>query len=86
MNTERHLDLEGEVDNPNWKRQWSGKIVWRGSPDDSNLAVGVAKGSSPTGDKTQPTWSMDYPEPPSPAVGSTTCSSIGSAVMPLALS
>ncbi len=37
--------LGGEVDNPNWKKQWEGKKIWRGQPSDETLAAGVAKGS-----------------------------------------
>lgn len=37
--------LGGEVENPKWKRQWQGKQIWRGEPEDATLAVGVAKGS-----------------------------------------
>ncbi len=41
--------LGGEVENPKWKKQWQGKQIWRGEPDDATLAAGVAKGS-PTSD------------------------------------
>ncbi|MDZ4851448.1 MAG: Na(+)-translocating NADH-quinone reductase subunit C [Pirellulaceae bacterium] len=37
--------LGGEVENPKWKKQWQGKQIWRGEPEDATLAVGVAKGS-----------------------------------------
>lgn len=39
--------LGGEVVNPKWKKQWHGKMIWRGEPDDSTLAAGVAK-ATPT--------------------------------------
>lgn len=39
--------LGGEVENPNWKAKWNGKLVWEdGAPrEDQNLRVGVVKGS-----------------------------------------
>lgn len=37
--------LGGEVENPKWKKQWHGKQIWRGEPDDATLAAGVARGS-----------------------------------------
>jgi len=37
--------LGGEVENPKWKKQWQGKQIWRGQPDDATIAAGVAKGS-----------------------------------------
>jgi Na+-transporting NADH:ubiquinone oxidoreductase subunit C len=40
--------LGGEVVNPKWKKQWHGKQIWRGEPEDGTLAAGVAKGSPTT--------------------------------------
>ncbi|AQZ95606.1 Na(+)-translocating NADH-quinone reductase subunit C [Halopseudomonas phragmitis] len=34
--------LGGEVDNPNWKQQWTGKLIYN---DDGSVAVQVLKGS-----------------------------------------
>lgn len=38
--------LGGEVDNPNWKAQWQGRLLY---DDDGMPAVGVNKGSAPFG-------------------------------------
>jgi len=44
--------LGGEIENPSWKSSWSGKKVYNGDVNDTNIAFGVKKGS-PEGDEKQ---------------------------------
>ncbi len=41
--------LGGEIENPKWKAQWHDIHVWDGDREDSNLRIGVAKGT-PSGE------------------------------------